>query len=89
MKYHHLDFTSNIDSISVGLNLTLGEIKILYNTCVDVLDEHPEMISYGVIMVKLGMVIDQTIESFNETTESKWKRKTLESFVTTSMVKSN
>ena len=74
MKYHHLEpAPSTLDERYVGLGLQLKDLKILYNTCVDVLDEHPEMISYGVIMVKLGMVIDQTIESFNETTESKWK----------------
>ena len=72
MKYHHLEpAPSTLDERNVGLGLQLKELKILYNTCVDVLEKHPEMISYGIIMVKLGMVIDNEIGKHNATLQEK------------------
>ena len=44
----------------VDLTLYLSDIKILYNTCMDVLDECPEMISYKQIAKKLKLVINNT-----------------------------
>lgn len=72
MKYHHLEpAPSTLDQRYVGLGLQLKDLKILYNTCVDVLDRNPEMISYGIIMVKLGMIIDTEIENHNATLQEK------------------
>lgn len=58
MKHKPLDFNSSIDTTYVDMGLTLGDVKILYNTCVDIVNEHPEMIGYQRLVVKLGMVID-------------------------------
>ena len=63
MKYKSLDFNSSIDTTYVDMGLTLGDVKILYNTCVDIVNEHPEMISYQRLIVKLGMVIDDHVYS--------------------------
>jgi hypothetical protein len=61
MKHKPLDFNSSIDTTYVDMELTLGDVKILYNTCVDIVNEHPEMIGYQRLIVKLGMVIDDHV----------------------------
>ena len=61
MKYKPLDFNSSIDTTYVDMQLYLGDVKILYNTCVDIVNEHPEMIGYQRLIVKLGMVIDDHV----------------------------
>jgi hypothetical protein len=63
MKHKPLDFNSSIDTTYVDMELTLGDVKILYNTCVDIVNEHPEMIGYQRLIVKLGMVIDDHVYS--------------------------
>lgn len=45
------------DNTNVMLNLNIGELKILYNACVDILNEHPEMIGYRGVAEKLEQVI--------------------------------
>lgn len=63
MKHKPLDFNSSIDTTYVDMGLTLGDVKILYNTCVDIVNEHPDMIAYQRLIVKLGMVIDDHVYS--------------------------
>ena len=50
------------DNTNVKVNLKLGEIKILYNACVDILNRHPEMIGYREVAVRL----EQTIRNIQE-----------------------
>jgi hypothetical protein len=61
MKHKPLDFKSSIDTTYVDLTLTLGDLKVLYNACVDIVNRHPEMIGYHRIGQKLGMVIDDHV----------------------------
>jgi hypothetical protein len=61
MKHKPLDFNSSIDTTYVNLTLTLGDLKILYNACVDIVNRHPEMIGYQSIGLNLGMVIDDHV----------------------------
>jgi hypothetical protein len=61
MKTKPLDFNSTIDTSYVDLTLTLGDLKILHNACVDIVNRHPEMIGYQRLIVKLGMVIDDHV----------------------------
>jgi hypothetical protein len=61
MKHKPLDFNSSIDTTYVDMQLTLGDVKILYNSCVDIVNRHPEMIGYQSLIVKLGMVIDDHV----------------------------
>jgi len=61
MKHKPLDFNSSIDTTYVDLTLNLGELKILYNSCVDIINRHPEMIGYERLAQKLGMVIDDHV----------------------------
>ena len=63
MKHKPLDFNSSIDTTYVDMELTLGDVKILYNTCVDIVNEHPEMIGYQRLIVKLVLVIDDHVYS--------------------------
>ena len=46
----------------VRMTLYIQDVKILYNACVDILNEHPEMIGYERTAEKLKLVLDD-IES--------------------------
>lgn len=59
MKHILLDSKTNENSID--LNLDLQDIKILYNACIDILDKHPEMISYKKVARKLKLVINNSL----------------------------
>ena len=41
-----MKINSKTDDTKVKLNLSLIELKVLYNACVDILDRAPEMLSY-------------------------------------------
>ena len=43
----------------VDMTLYLQDVKILYNACLDILDEHPEMIGYKKTAEKLKLVLDE------------------------------
>ncbi len=58
MKHILLDSETNYEM--VGLNLYVSDVKILYNACVDILNEHPEMIAYDNVAKKLKLVLDIT-----------------------------
>ena len=42
----------------VDLTLYIQDVTILYNACVDILNEHPEMIGYQMTASNLKMVLD-------------------------------
>ena len=50
------------DNTNLMVNFNLGELKIMYNACVDILNKHPEMIGYQELAYKLEQVIKNTQE---------------------------
>jgi hypothetical protein len=48
---------NNTNDVPVSLKLTLGQIKILHNACVDVLKDYPEMLGYSEVRTKLNEII--------------------------------
>jgi hypothetical protein len=61
MKHILLDPNTNYDY--VDLTLYVQDVKILYNACVDILNEHPEMIGYERTAKKLKLVLDNSLPS--------------------------
>jgi hypothetical protein len=57
MKHIKLDPQTN--NQYVDMTLYLEDVKILYNACVDILNQHPEMIGYQRTAQKLQMVIQE------------------------------
>jgi hypothetical protein len=43
----------------VDMTLHLQDVKILYNACIDIINEYPEMIGYENVAKKLEMVIKE------------------------------
>ena len=52
MKHIMIDF--EFDQQKKDFNLTLMEAKVIYNTCIDILAEHPGSITYKKIAKKLS-----------------------------------
>lgn len=48
---------NNTNDVPVSLKLTLGQIKILHNACVDILIDYPDMIGYAEVQTKLQEII--------------------------------
>ena len=46
------------EKLNLAVTLTMAEVKILHNACVDLLRETPEMISYKAVMEELQEIID-------------------------------
>jgi hypothetical protein len=57
MEYIKLNTKNNNDY--VDMTLYLQDVKILYNACIDIIHEHPEMIGYEKVAKKLEMVIKE------------------------------
>ena len=55
MNYLHL--TKGDDQKNLNVTLTMGEIKILHNACIDILHEHKEMIGYDKVRQSLEDII--------------------------------
>ena len=53
----YIPLTSNSNDVQVSLTLTLGQIKILHNACIDILNKYPEMIGYQEVQKNLNQVI--------------------------------
>ena len=62
MDYRKLN--PKTDYTSVDLTLTLQDVKVLYNACVDISNQYPEMIGYKKIMEKLLPVIDDNEQGY-------------------------
>jgi hypothetical protein len=50
----------------VDMTLYLQDVKILHNSCVDILNKYPEMIGYKNVMEKLRMVIEEKEKKINK-----------------------
>jgi len=57
MEYRKLD--PQTDYTYVDMTLYLQDVKVLYNACMDITAQYPEMIGYKKIMDKLVLVIDE------------------------------
>ena len=57
MEYIKLDPQTKYNY--VDLTLYIQDVTILYNACVDILNEHPEMIGYQMTASKLKMILDE------------------------------
>jgi hypothetical protein len=55
----HILLDPNTNYKYVDMTLYLQDVKILYNACVDILNEHPEMVGYKRTAEKLKMVLDE------------------------------
>ena len=56
MEYRKLN--PETDSVQVVLTLPVHELKILYNACVDITNEFPQMDGYARVAEKLQYIID-------------------------------
>ena len=54
----HILLDSKANYQYVDMTLYLQDVKMLYNACVDILNEHPEMVGYEMVAKKLKMVIE-------------------------------
>ena len=54
----HILLDSKTNYQYVDMTLYLQDVKMLYNACVDILNEHPEMVGYEMVAKKLKMVIE-------------------------------
>jgi hypothetical protein len=57
MEHIKLNLKNNYDY--VDMTLYLQDVKILYNACIDIINENPEMIGYENVAKKLEMVIKE------------------------------
>ena len=53
----HMKLDPKTNKQYVDMTLYLEDVKILYNACVDILNQHPEMIGYQRTAEKLEMVL--------------------------------
>ena len=58
MDYIKIKDFQEENNLKVDLTLTLVEIKILHNACVDVVNEFPDMVGYKKLLDKLSNIIN-------------------------------
>ena len=58
MNYYKLN--PETDDTAVDLFLTLQDVKVLHNACVDITNQYPEMVGYERIREKLEFYIKDT-----------------------------
>ena len=54
----HIKINSKKDHKVIDLSLRVDDVKILYNACIDIINRHPEMISYNEVVYKLKKILD-------------------------------
>ena len=62
MDYRKLN--PKTDYTLVDMTLYLQDVKVLYNACVDISNQYPEMIGYQKIMEKLLPIIDNNEQGY-------------------------
>ncbi len=50
----------------VDMTLYLQDVKVLYNACVDINKQFPEMISYTRLAEKLQLIIDENDKNYTD-----------------------
>jgi hypothetical protein len=65
MEYRKLNTETNLTP--VDMTLYLQDVKVLYNACVDINKQFPEMIGYTKIAEKLQLIIDEKEPNYIDT----------------------
>jgi len=64
MEYKKLN--KQTDEIPVEMVMSLQEVKVLYNACVDINKQFPEMIGYTRLAEKLQLIIDEKEQNYTD-----------------------
>ena len=64
MDYRKLN--KETDLTPVDMTLYLQDVKVLYNACVDINKQFPEMIGYTRLAEKLQLVIDENEQNYTD-----------------------
>jgi hypothetical protein len=59
MRHYHLNF--NEDHQETDLNVSIKELKLMHNLCVDLVRTYPEMIDYRLLQRKLCLKLQEEI----------------------------
>jgi hypothetical protein len=65
MEYRKLNTETNLTP--VDMILYLQDVKVLYNACVDINKQFPEMIGYTKLAEKLQIIIDEKEPNYIDT----------------------
>ena len=64
MEYRKLNTENNLTL--VDMTLYLQDVKVLYNACVDINKQFPEMIGYIKLAEKLQIIIDEKEQNYTD-----------------------
>jgi hypothetical protein len=64
MEYRKLNTETNLTP--VDMTLYLQDVKVLYNACVDINKQFPEMIGYTKLAEKLQLIIDEKEQNYTD-----------------------
>ena len=64
MEYRKLNTETNLTP--VDMTLYLQDVKVLYNACVDINKQFPEMIGYTNLAEKLQIIIDEKEQNYTD-----------------------
>ena len=64
MEYRKLNTENNLTL--VDMTLYLQDVKVLYNACVDINKQFPEMIGYTNLAEKLQLIIDEKEQNYTD-----------------------
>ena len=64
MDYKKLN--KQTDEIPVEMVMSLQDVKVLYNACVDINKQFPEMIGYTNLAEKLQVIIDEKEQNYTD-----------------------
>jgi hypothetical protein len=67
----HIKINFKKDLKDMDLSLRVDEVKILYNACIDILEETPEMISYNDVAYKLKKMLEDNDRKKNKVEKPK------------------
>ena len=61
MKMQHILIDEKIMTQIVNVELEMIDVNILYNACIDIIKEHPDIVGYIDIATKLQKIIDKKL----------------------------
>jgi hypothetical protein len=64
MEYRKLNTENNLTL--VDMTLYLQDVKVLYNACVDINKQFPEMVGYIKLAEKLQIIIDEKEQNYTD-----------------------
>lgn len=62
----HRKLNPDTDYTYVDMTLYLQDVKVLYNACVDINKQFPDMIGYARLAEKLLLVIDENDKNYTD-----------------------